>query len=196
MKKILNFLILVSFLGASSLKAEGVYVGIDYLNNKIDTGITNISSSLDETDNGYSIYGGLNVNPNLDLEFSYQNFGEASLSGVSGNQFSYAGTTYQFTRTATITAEATSIGFAAKPKHKINENAEIYAKIGLHSWDSDLDVAAGTASGSVSDSGTDLFYGLGVQANFENLSARLGYSMYKLDDEDVSSINAGLSFKF
>ena len=62
-----------------------MYIGIDYLNNTIDTGITNISSNLDEEDSGYSLYAGLPLNENLDFEVSYNDFGEASLSGVSGN---------------------------------------------------------------------------------------------------------------
>ena len=85
MRKLLIAILSISFFLTQSLRAEGIYVGIDYLNNKIDTGVTNISSNLDEKDKGYSLYAGMPINENLDIEVSYQDFGKASLSGVSGN---------------------------------------------------------------------------------------------------------------
>ena len=196
MKKISIIILIISVFLTQSLRAEGVYIGIDYLNNKIDKGITNISSNLDEKDKGYSLYAGMPINENLDIEISYQDFGEASLSGVSGNQFKVGSTTYQFTTTATIAAEADSFGIAAKPKYNINDNITVYGKLGIHSWESTLSVNAATGSANVTEDGTDIFYGAGIQVAFNNLSARVGYTIYDLDGEDVDSINAGLAFKF
>jgi len=196
MKKIAIIILSISVFLTQSLRAEGVYIGIDYLNNKIDTGVTNISSNLDEKDTGYSLYAGMPINENLDIEISYQDFGEASLSGVSGNQFKVGSTTYQFTTTATIAAEADSYGIAAKPKYNINDNITVYGKLGIHSWESTLSVNAATGSANVTEDGTDIFYGAGIQVAFNNLSARVGYTIYDLDGEDVDSINAGLAFKF
>ena len=196
MKKIAIIILSISVFLTQSLRAEAVYIGIDYLNNKIDTGVTNISSNLDEKDTGYSLYAGMPINENLDIEISYQDFGEASLSGVSGNQFKVGSTTYQFTTTATIAAEADSFGIAAKPKYNINDNITVYGKLGIHSWESTLSVNAATGSANVTEDGTDIFYGAGIQVAFNNLSARVGYTIYDLDGEDVDSINAGLAFKF
>ena len=196
MKKIAIIILSISVFLTQSLRAEGVYIGIDYLNNKIDTGVTNISSNLDEKDTGYSLYAGMPINENLDIEISYQDFGEASLSGVSGNQFKVGSTTYQFTTTATIAAKADSFGIAAKPKYNINDNITVYGKLGIHSWESTLSVNAATGSANVTEDGTDIFYGAGIQVAFNNLSARVGYTIYDLDGEDVDSINAGLAFKF
>ena len=196
MKKIVIAFFALALFTSQSLKAEGFYIGLDYLNTKIDTGVTNISSSLDEKDTGYSLYAGMPINENLDVEISYQDFGEASLSGVSGNQFTVGGTTYEFNQTATLKASADSYGIAAKPKYKINENVTVYGKLGLHSWDTTFTVSGTTVAGSESADGTDIFYGAGIQANFNNLVARIGYTIYDLDGEDVDSINAGLAYKF
>ena len=196
MKKLIIAIFALVLFQSQSLKADGFYMGLDYLKSTIDTGVTNISSKLDEEDTGYSLYAGMPINENLDVEISYQDFGEASLSGVNGNQFSYGGTTYQFITTATIAATATSFGIAAKPKYKINDNITIYGKLGLHSWESDFAITAATGSGSLTTDGTDIFYGAGIEAAFEKLTARIGYTIYDLDGEDVESINAGLSYKF
>ena len=196
MRKLLIAILSISFFLTQSLRAEGIYVGIDYLNNKIDTGVTNISSNLDEKDKGYSLYAGMPINENLDIEVSYQDFGEASLSGVSGNQFKIGSTTYQFTTTATLSLSGDSYGIAAKPKYKINDNITVYGKLGLHNWESEFKVNSGTGSANISEDGTDIFYGAGIQVAYNNLTARVGYTIFDLDGEDVDSISAGLAFKF
>ena len=172
------------------------YVGAEYNKNKIDTGVSNVSSRLDEEDNGYSIFFGLPINKDFDVEVSYNNFGEASLSGVSGNQFRLNGTLYEFNQTATIKAEAKSYGIAVKPKLSINKNFDLVGTLGAHKWDSDLSVRGTTASGSGSDDGVDLFYGVGVKANFNNISVGLNYNIYKLDEEEVKSMGVRVSAAF
>jgi OOP family OmpA-OmpF porin len=196
MKKIMLTLLAFSMLSFQSVKSEEFYIGIDYLNNEIDTGITNISSTLDEKDNGYSLYAGLPMNENLDFEISYNDFGEASLSGVSGNQFILDGTTYEFNATATLAVSATSIGFAAKPKVEISEGVVLYGKLGVHNWDSELNITSTTATANADEDGSDVFYGAGIEVNLANLKGRVGYSLYDLDGEDVDSINVGLSYNF
>jgi len=196
MKKLIIGIFALVLFQSQSLKAESMYMGVDYLSSTIDTGVTNISSKLDEKDTGYSIFAGLPVDENLSIEVSYQDFGEASLSGVSGNQFKIDGTTYEFTKTASLTVGADSIAVAAKSKHQINDNVSIYGKIGLHNWESTFGVSVGTASADVKEDGTDILYGAGIEANFNNLVFRAGYSLYDFDGDDVTSINAGLAYKF
>jgi opacity protein-like surface antigen len=195
-KKIITFFSALFLLCFQSVKAEEMYVGLDYLKNEIETGITNISSNLDEDDEGYSLYAGWPINENLDIEASYQDFGEASLSGVSGNQFKYEGTTYEFNTTATLAASATSFGFAAKPKFEISDGVMLYGKLGVHNWKSELSITSTTVTASADEDGTDVFYGGGIQVSLENLNGRVGYSKFDLDGEDVNSINLGLSYNF
>lgn len=172
------------------------YVGAEYNKNKIDTGVSNVSSRLDEEDNGYSIFFGLPINKDFDVEVSYNNFGEASLSGVSGNQFRLNGTLYEFNQTATIKAEAKSYGIAIKPKLNINKNFDLVGTLGAHRWDSDFSVRGTTASGSGSDDGVDLFYGVGLKANFNTISVGVNYNIYKLDSEEVKSMGLRVSAAF
>lgn len=196
MKKTFLLLFVFSILNFQSVKSEQIYVGIDYLRNKIDTGITNISSNLDEKDNGYSLYTGFSVIENVDLEVSYNNFGEASLSGVSGNQFKIDGTTYEFTATATLSVKATSIGVAAKPKLQLSDGVMIYGKLGVHQWDSEFKVSSTDTSATLDDDGSDVYYGAGLEVAISNFKGRIGYSLYDLDGDDIDSINAGFILNF
>ena len=189
-------LIIFTLFSLNASKAEEVYFGIDFLNNEIDTGVTNISSSLDEEDSGYSLYGGIPLNENLAIEISYQDFGEASLSGNSGNQFKIGTTTYQFTTTATLSVAAESIGYALVPKMPISENISLYGKLGFHYWDSKFSVTSTNTTASLDDDGNDVFYGFGAEMNFGNLKGRIGYSLFDLDGDDIVSTNIGISFNY
>jgi len=196
MKKTIAIILCTTLFSAQSLKAESSYVGIDYLNNKMDTGITNISSTLDESDSGYSLFFGSEITENLDLETSYQNFGEASLSGVSGNQFKIGSTTYQFNATATLYQKASSWGMAAKPKINLNDNVTAYGKLGIHNWKSTLGVSSTTVTASEDDKGTDVYFGGGIELNYNNLIGRVGYTTFDLDGEKIQSTNLGIALKF
>ena len=194
MKKIVAMILCTTFFSAQSLKAD--YVGIDYLNNKIDTGITNISSKLDENDSGYSLFYGTEFTENLDIEASYQDFGEASLSGVSGNQFKIDGTTYEFNATASLSVKSSSWGAAAKPKMNLNDNVTAYGKLGIHNWKSTFGVTSTTATASEDDKGTDVYFGGGIELNYNNLIGRVGYTSFDLDGDKIQSTNIGLALKF
>ena len=172
------------------------YVGAEYTKNKIDTGISNVSSQLDEEDNGFSIFFGSSINRDIDVELSYNNFGEVSLSGVTGNQFRYDGTLYEFTSAGTLKAEATSFGIAVKPKLNINKNFDLVATLGAHRWESDLTASSSSGKASATEDGFDFFYGVGLKGNFDTFSVGLNYNIYKLDDEDVTSMGIRVSAAF
>ena len=196
MKKLIILLSIFSLLGLQSVKSEEMYLGIDYLNNEIETGITNISSTLDEKDSGYSLYGGLPISESMDIEVSYNDFGEASLSGVSGNRFKIGNDTYEFTATASLAVSATSVGIAAKQKLELAEGVMLYGKLGIHQWDSTFSVSSTNSSATLDDDGADVFYGAGLEVSVSNLKGRIGYSIYDLDGEDIDSLNVGFILNF
>ena len=196
MKKLVILLFTFSLISFQSVKSEEFYIGIDYLNNEIETGVTNINSTLDEKDNGYSLYAGMPISDTMDIEVSYNDFGEASLTGLDGQQFIYEGTTYEWLVDASLAVKASSIGVAAKQKYELSEGVMLYGKLGVHQWDSELSIASTTATASADEDGTDVFYGVGLEVNLAKLKGRVGYSMYDLDGEEVDSINVGFSYNF
>ena len=196
MKKLIFILFAFSMLSFQGVKSEEMYVGIDYLKNEIETGVTNVSSTLDEEDSGYSLYVGLPMSNTMDIEVSYNDFGEASLSGVSGNQFKFDGDTYEFTATASLAISATSVGIAAKQKLELTEGVMLYGKLGVHQWDSKFSVSSTDTTASLDDDGADIFYGAGLEVSMSNLKGRIGYSLYDLDGEDIDSVNVGFIFSF
>ena len=180
----------------STVFAQGKYfLSYEVSENEWDTGVAVVSGAvLDDDDNGYAILGGIHLNENLDIELGYKDFGEASLSGASGNQFTYEGTTYEFITTATITMEGDAYLLGIKPKYKLSENLSLYGRLGISLWDVTLGVATGTSSGNVDDDGKDTYYGLGIQGNFGGLDFSLAHSRYEFDFDEVGSNALSVSY--
>ncbi len=196
MKKIIIFFLTIYFTIMQNVNASSMYVGIDYLSSKFDSGVENINSTLDEKDSGYSLILGAPISENLDIEYAYNDFGESSLSGTTGQQFKIDGTTYEWLTNATISSSAKSHAFAAKPKIELSSGISAYGKIGLHRWDSGFEVSSTNTTASLTETGTDVFYGAGIEISLEQIQGRVGFSKYDIDGEDVDTINLGLSLQF
>ena len=75
--------------------------------------------------------------------------------------------------------------------------ADIFAKVGIASWDADIRSAVGDIVNFSSDSGTDMVYGLGVQVRFKGLAVRGELEYFNIADADsVYLISVGATFTF
>ena len=177
--------------------ADGWYAGIAGGSTNVDTGITAVvGATLDETGTGTSVFIGKEVNETLSVEGFYTDLGEASISGDNGDTFTLQGTALQFTSTASITISAKTMGIAGKAGFDMGDNFRGYVKGGFHSWDAEAKIAAGTASASLKTDGTDIVWGVGAEYMMgEKTALLLGYDNYKLDDESVTFLHAGIRFK-
>ena len=196
MKKIITFL-LFAFLSSVSFANDRFYIGLEVSNNEYDTGVSAVSgATLDDEDTGYAIVGGFMLADNIDLEFGYRDFGEASLKGDSGDTFTLDGTDYVFTASATIKAEADSFFLGIKPSHTLTDNVQVFGRLGIHNWDSTVSVSSGTASADVHEDGTDPYYGVGLSAKFSNgFVAEASYNSYQTDD-DITSLSGFIGYRF
>jgi OOP family OmpA-OmpF porin len=74
---------------------------------------------------------------------------------------------------------------------------DVFAKVGLVSWDADIRTALGSISELGSDSGTDLVYGLGVQVRFAGLAVRGEVEYFDIADADsLYLVSVGATYTF
>lgn len=75
--------------------------------------------------------------------------------------------------------------------------ADLFAKAGLVSWDTDIQAAVGQIIDHGSDSGTDMVFGLGAQVRFKGLAVRGEVEYFDIADADsVYLISLGATFTF
>ena len=139
-------------------------------------------SGVDDSDTGFKIFGGYTFTENWGVEVSYFDFGEASVS--AGNSSASVG--------------ITGLSASAVGRLPVNDMFAVYGKLGFASYDVDLDFnnVPGFGSGHLSDSDSDLIYGVGGALSFGgNFEARLEYEALNIDG-DASMISISGLFRF
>lgn len=214
MKKLFLVLVLLGFAFSAPAAVAwetwdpSFYAGAGYGYSKVDTGVsaTTGTASLDEEDGGFKIFGGFKINRFVGIEVGYTDFGEATLSGNTGDRFSLGGTTYQFLVDGVkISAEATSTQFSAiyfipLDYFSGNENMsmfEPFVKLGLNLWEIEYSMSASTVSSArADDDGSDLIFGLGLNFKpYERIHFRAEWERYQTE-EDIDYFSASVLFNF
>ncbi len=195
LKKIIMILLLG--IGVNTASANQYYVGLDFNEIEVNTGVKNISSNLDEEDTILKFTGGYKLDDKISLEAFYLDFGEASLSGVSGNRFSYGGSTYEFNQTAKIALTVDTIGIGARYNIFNEGKSALYGIAGIHSYDVSLSVASGTGSTSVTETGNDPYYGVGYNYLVaDNIKLNISYQNYEFDNDSIDGFLFGVQYDF
>ena len=179
---------------------QGWYGGISLGTTTVDTGVSGLSGAavLDENDSGLKFIVGKKIDKNLSIEGFYADFGEASLTGNNGDNFSIDGTAYVFTAdNVSIKTAASGLGINAKYSHDFTSKSSIVGRLGLLMWDLEASVAVGSTAASSSNTGTDLFYGIGYKYNIsKKYSLTADYESYTMDSLDSSMVSVGAIFNF
>ncbi len=168
-----SYLTIALLCASTNVMASG-YVGAAF--GTVDMGLDSISTFDDPT--GFELILGTRVNQNLSVEASYIDFGEAS-DGLA----------------PVWRVNSSSLAFGALATAPVNENFDVFMKVGLHIWDAEI--SQDGFGVFAEDDGTDLFYGIGATMKVnQNLSLGARYNSYDMDGDDVTmfSLNALIGF--
>jgi outer membrane protein with beta-barrel domain len=153
---------------------NGIYIGgsIGQANLKIDDLAGIDSADFDGEDTAWKLIAGIRPLDWLAVEASYVNFGEPD-DTVIGLPLKAEGDGIS----------AFAVGFLeAGP-------VDLFGKVGLISWDSDI--------AGANDDGTDLAYGAGLQFRVLGLSLRAEYEIFDAESvDDLSMISVGVTYTF
>lgn len=143
-------------------------------------------TSCDDKDTAYKLYGGLEVNEFLSMEFGYVDLGKSTYSGAVSGKRDTRGMSVQIVGTYALSPKFTLLG-----------------KGGFGILHTEVD---GTVVASNSEADTDLEWslGLGAQYNFtKKVGMRVEWERYfnvgdatTTGEADVDLITAGVVFKF
>ena len=141
------------------------YFGASFGNSDFDTGLTTSTASLDEEDTTFKLLYGSQISENFAFELSYHDYGESSLRGTTGDLFAIDGELFQFIQDGSVVVSGDSLAISGVFTHKLTPSLSALGRVGLSMWNAELEVTTTNASVSVEDDGTDLLYGLGLQAH-------------------------------
>ena len=163
MKKI-SFLFIMILFSTSALSKDYYFItGIN--NNKIETGITVSTASLDEDDDDMFFTIGYNYSDNLGIDISFFETGDATLSGDNGDRFTLEGTEYEFiVNNAKISVSSENIAIGLRPKAKLSEELDVFGRIGYHFYEATASASGDgiTTASLTDDDSSDFFYGFGL----------------------------------
>jgi hypothetical protein len=192
---------------------EKLYLGAEVLKVELDTGISNGSSGvkIDEDSYGYSIIAGYEINKNLDLELSYNDFGKASVfmplsastvktDGRVQNKRYASGTQVSAgADNLSLNYRSSSTGISLKPKADLGNGVNINALVGYANYlQSEETVSPNIGNAQVMHEyeGKDWFYGVGVGAKISNnLDLSLNYKKYEMY-YDAEVLSASVRYIF
>ena len=189
MKRITVLFILILF-STVALSEEYYFItGIN--NNKIETGITVSTASLDEDDEDMFFTIGYNYSNNLGIDISFFETGEATLSGDNGDRFTLAGTEFEFlVNNAKISVSSENIAIGLRPKAKLSEELGVFGRIGYHFYEATASTSGDgiTTASLTDDDSSDFFYGYGLSYKVENFYLNMGLEYYQLDYDYIDEI--------
>ncbi|QDP02312.1 outer membrane beta-barrel protein [Thalassotalea sp. PS06] len=170
----------------------------DYPNNDLE------SRSVDKSGFYYQLFAGYSFNEYFAIEAGY-----AVLSELEETiEQEFAGTTdrnVELYRDSTISVDGFRLNL--KGSLPINRHFSLYAKAGLFRWNSDHDTVLTVnyfdpeiedidRRESVSDSGTDGHYAIGVEGRRDRLSVFIEHELYETETENIYGVNVGIHYVF
>ncbi|MBE9559404.1 MAG: outer membrane beta-barrel protein [Proteobacteria bacterium] len=138
---------------------------------------------LDDNGTGTKLYGGYAFNKYFAAEASVYNFAEASIGAfeVSPGNFASAAVSMK------------GVGAYAVGMYPVSKKVNLIAKLGVLSWDADLQ--ANSTSGT--NDGTDLAYALAASYGFtKELHVTAEWEAFETDNPELSMFSVGFKFIF
>jgi len=153
----------------------GPYAGISVGQTEVDYEGVSGTSIVEDSDTGFKIFGGYNVNKHFAVELTYHDLGNNEVTIGS----------------ATADIDLSAISIAAIGKLPVNEQFTAFGKLGY----ADLDAEMNTNTTTTSVSETDLLYGLGVQYKLDQIELRAEWEVINNDDK-ISTFSLGAAYRY
>ena len=174
-------LLVLALCGFTGVASAAGYIGASAGITTVDVcdDVTAVLPGLncDDEDTGLKVFGGFKANQNFAIEALWADLGEVSAS---------AGGT-----TATVGVDG--FGIAAVGMIPLGEKFGVFGKVGAFMWDA----SGGGAASGLSEDGTDLMFGAGVNWNFtEKVGLRAEWERFDIDGDDVDFLSVGVQFNF
>lgn len=186
---------------------SGWYAGVSLGQSKVDSdasqlksdlealGATGVAASVDDSDTGWKLFGGYQVNKNFAVEAAYVNLGSFTSNATYAT---LAGSPYR------SKTDGDGYLLSVVGTLPVNETFAVFAKAGVFAWNLEATASTTLASANTSADGTDMAYGLGVnwriskqmglRAEWDRFQDVGGGNNFNKHDVDLYSLGAVFHF--
>ncbi|WP_019531574.1 porin family protein [Dasania marina] len=190
-----------------------------------ESDFTDLGGEIDGDDTSVGLRGAYQFNKNFAIELAYKQHGTIDESESYSDSFDWMGEgVVDYTETYKTEIETKSIDLGFKGMIPLNDSFSLIGRVGITQWDYELTAKYsyferytdytdssfnGTYSESISDSeddsGTDFYYGIGIQYEFnEHIFAGFEYTITQFDasigslevDQTIKNMSLSLGYKF
>ena len=167
------------------------------LNSQLEaSGLNATAKTEDDIRIRWQLYGGYDFAERWGVELGYMDLGKVETT--------FTGTTVDidaFLNSAQDIHPQTAQGWLVSMTHyfPIDYGTRIKARIGIYNWEADYTLQGGNASKSVSQNGSDISYGIGIELGEWHTTGAIGHlkwDHYNVEDKDFEVIAFGFSFGF
>lgn len=155
------------------------------------------TSTLDDTDIGWKLFGGYQWNPNLAVEAALVDLGQVT-SRISGNFGDLDAFVADVARVHPYSARGISASIVGELP--VAQRFRLFGKVGLFFWDADIDArfeVGGQPISFDSKQGVDPVFGAGVKFHINKKTAlRVEWERYEVDRDSVQLLSAGVEYRF
>ena len=178
------FFISIILLALATPVMADVYVGMGIGSAFYKADLTSLGGgNIDDNATGTKLYTGYEFNKYFSAEVAVYNFAEASVGAfeVSPGNFVSAAVSMK------------GVGAYAVGMYPVSKKVNLMAKLGVLSWDADLQADGNTAT----NDGTDAAYALAVSYAFtKELLATVEWESFDSDNPELSMLSVGFKFIF
>lgn len=190
----LRLTLLTAFLLAAPLSQaadNGIYLGAGITQSEYGLDNPLDAEPFDDKDNGYKLIVGIRPLDNFGVEANYIDHGDATVpSGIVCIQLVGAPCPAT-TNLKAETLSAFAVGYADFPL------VDLFAKAGLTAWKFEGSAPTALTDFSFDESDVGFAWGLGVQARFGSIGARLEYEQFNIiEDEKLGTISLSFTYTF
>jgi opacity protein-like surface antigen len=176
--KLVCLLALVGVIGGGPVAAHAANSGIEDGNDsgffaggsvgqsRLRVSSPELEGSGNTQETGFKVFAGYRLNPYLSFEGAYYDPGKFS-EAEDGDS---------------LTLEADLVQFSAIGSYPIAGHVDLFARLGITYWDATLTGSSDGETGSLSDNGTQLNWGVGIAAHLsDNVSVRAELDQTEID---------------
>jgi len=191
LRKLTMTALLLPFAPLSLAADNGFYLGAGVVQSEYGLDNPLNAAEFDDEDSGYKIIAGFRPLDHFGVEANYIDHGNATVpAGVACIQF-VGQPCPDTSRFEATTISAFAVGYADFPL------IDLVAKLGATAWQFDGHSTPAFPAFSFDESDVDLAWGVGVQARFGSLGARLEYENFQIiEDEELGTISLSFTYTF